>query len=305
MPSFSAHYIFAAELIAPLQNRTDFELNKDALYFGTQGPDIFLFHRVYPWLFGKSLRKISSKLHRTKPALILEAMRDYCKITQNNIVKSYVYGFIMHYALDCKCHPFVYSMQNKIVQSTFFSNPYTIHNKIEFSIDSYLLNKRLKIAHPEQFKTEDILNVDNKITKEIAKLYKYLIHRLYEKDVAEKQIITALKDTKYFQKTIFDKYGIKKALLTPLEIIASPLTGNYKLTVMLRPKDLEKAKKYANIDKSIWNYPSSGQSSDKSFEELFEFAKQDALNIISAFDNGLSLEDATQNKSFLTGVEIK
>ena len=116
MPSYSTHCIFARELLPQLYSYVDF-----ALMVGTQGPDIFFFHRAFPWMPGKSMRKIGSALHRSKPADILEAMRYYCsKLSgQKDIAKSYVNGFIMHYALDRLCHPYVYSLQYKIDKSSY------------------------------------------------------------------------------------------------------------------------------------------------------------------------------------------
>lgn len=43
----------------------------------------------------------------------------------------------------------------------------------------------------------------------------------------------------------------------------------------------------------------------KSFEDLFELSKIDALNMINQFFLGEDTYKITQNKSFLTGVEVK
>ena len=43
----------------------------------------------------------------------------------------------------------------------------------------------------------------------------------------------------------------------------------------------------------------------KSFEDLFELSKIDALNMINQFFSGEDTYKITQNKSFLTGVEVK
>ncbi|MCH5321943.1 MAG: hypothetical protein J1E36_09275, partial [Eubacterium sp.] len=81
MPAFSTHYIFAKELVPFLKETADFEVNEDAVFLGTQGPDIFFFHRILPWMNGKSLRKYGSMLHRSKPEILFENMRKYCEIS--------------------------------------------------------------------------------------------------------------------------------------------------------------------------------------------------------------------------------
>lgn len=306
MPAFSSHYIFAKELMDSIEQKADFELNKDAVFLGTQGPDIFFFARIFPWMIGKPMVKLGSKMHRTKPSLILENMRDYCQKSLNSdTAKSYSYGFIMHYALDSTCHPFVYSLENKITKGKPFLNPHSVHNVIEFSMDSFLLNKRLGIEKPYKYDIAETITTKPDVTEEVARLYTCLLPELYGYKTNEKQIITAINDTRYFQRITIDKTGIKKAILKPFELIVSPVTHNYKLTAFIRPRDLEKSIKYGNIDNNKWKYPAADIVSTKSFEQLFDQAKSVSLNIIDAFNNGISMREATHDKSFLTGVEIK
>ena len=104
MPAYCTHYIFACELLPALTEPAGFDLNRDAVMLGTQGPDVFFFHRIAPWMPGRSQRKIGSRLHRAKPGDILDAMAEYCTrcSTEKDIARSYDYGFILHYALERK-----------------------------------------------------------------------------------------------------------------------------------------------------------------------------------------------------------
>lgn len=304
MPAFSSHYIFAKELSRDLEKSCDISINNDALLIGTQGPDIFFFARIFPWLIGKPMTALGSKMHRTKPSVILENMRRYCESSgETDLALSYAYGFIMHYALDSTCHPYVYSMQNKITGKNPFLNPHSVHNSIEFSMDNLLLNKRMGIENPHKFDVAKTFSTNPEITGEIARLYTKILPDIYDIKVSEKQIVTAISDTKYVQRVTLDKTGIKKALLTPFETAVAPVTHNFKLTALIRPRDLEKSKKYGNIDNSVWVYPTADIKSNKSFEELFEQAKDFSLEIIRAFNNGSSMKEVTCDKSFLTGVE--
>lgn len=305
MPSFSTHYIFAYEMLPHLKNIADFEVNEEAVLFGTQGPDIFFFHRILPFMPGKSLRKYGSMIHRSKPAILFEDMREYCKKSDKpNIAISYVYGFILHYVLDRNCHPYVYYLQNRITEKHKFTNPHTAHNIIEFSMDSYLLNKRMNIEKPEKFNTSETVSSNMEVINEIAKLLNYSISKTINRNITVSQGITALNDLKTVQKICYDPKGIKRILITPFEIIAAPFSRNFKFTAMMRPKDLEKAKKYANIENNIWQSPYSNTVSNKSFQELFELSKTDAIKLITAFQAGEDCKKITENKSFLTGVEV-
>jgi len=306
MPAFSTHYIFAAEMIPYLKETADFKINKDAVYFGTQGPDIFFFHRALPWMIGKPLRKYGSMIHRTKPEILFENMRKYCRISKKpDIAKSYVYGFILHYALDRNCHPYVYYLQNKITKENRFANHHSVHNTIEFSMDLYLLNKRAGIENPHKFNTAATVSDNAEVIGEISRLLEYVVPRTIDKNMTYKQAALTLRDTKYIQTILFDPKGYKHIFLTILETILAPIINNYKFTAMMLPKDLEKAKKYANIDNDKWVSPYSNGDRYESFENLFDYSKKDAKRMIKAFQSGKDCKEITENKSFLTGVEVE
>lgn len=307
MPSYSTHCIFAREMLPQLYTAIDFDLNEEALMTGTQGPDIFFFHRVFPWMPGKPLRKTGSELHRSKPADILENMRDYCNniSKQKDIATSYIYGFIMHYALDRLCHPYVYCLQNKIVEKNPLTNPHTAHNTVEFSMDTYLLNKRYGIAEPALFDTACTVCEDEKVLAEIGRLYNYVVPRVLGIEIDESTAATAIKDMKRVQSATFDATGLKRKFLNAAEFMIAPFSKNYKFSAMLRPRDLEKAKKYGNIDNRNWQSPFDNSYHNESFEDLFEIAKEDAKKLIAEFSSGADLYKATNNLSFLTGVEVK
>lgn len=306
MPAFSTHFIFAKEMMPFLKETADFNINEDAVLLGSQGPDIFFFHRVFPWMLGKSLRKYGSALHRAKPGILFENMRAYCKISDKpDIAKSYTYGFILHYALDRNCHPYVYYLQNEITKRHRLTNPHTAHNTVEFSMDTYLLNRRMGITAPERFDTSAAVNTDRYITEETGRLLKYTVSKTIGKEMTQMQGEAAVRDTKYVQKVSFDPKGIKHAVLAPVEIIISPFSRNFKFTAMMRPKGLEKAEKYANINNGKWKSPYADGDRTESFEDLFELSKKDAKQLVTAFQEGKDCKVITENKSFLTGVEVK
>lgn len=306
MPAYSTHCIFAKEMMPFLRQNADFEINENAVLIGTQGPDIFFFHRIFPWMKGKSFRKIGSLLHRARPSDILDAMREYCSFSQNEcIAKSYIYGFILHYALDRKCHPFVYSYQEKMIKNNPATNPHTAHNIIEHSMDAYLLNKRFGVAEPVVFDTACTITNDADISLEIGKLYSFMLPKILGINIKPSDIVTAVNDTKTVQKYVLDATGKKRFFVGIFENALSPISKNYKFTALMRPRDLENAKKYGNINNEIWFSPFDSYKHNESFEDLFELAKQDAKIMIARFQAGDNTEEITNNISFLTGVEVK
>lgn len=310
MPAYCSHYLFACEMMDFLKEHASFKLNGDAVIIGTQGPDIFFFHRIAPWMPGKSLRKAGSALHRTKPGDILDAMARYCRKSESKaICTSYVYGFILHYALDRQCHPYVYAQQNELTKNGSTLHKSSLHNIIEMSMDSVLLNKKLKIADPRDFNTAATFPNDKTVMEEISRLWEYCSKELLPYKISFRQAYQALRDTRTVQGLLYDKSGFKSKIAGSIENAVSPLTGNYRITSMIRPKDLENAKKYGNISNGIWRSPYEQGERNESFFDLYEIAKGCAKDMICGFDAVLSGTatgaQVTNNLSFLTGVEVK
>lgn len=306
MPAFVTHDIFAKEMIPFIKKASVIDVNDNAVSVGAQGPDIFFFHRVFPWLIGKTLRKCGSALHRSSPAKLFDTMEQYCKIAPDqSVAVSYAYGFICHYALDRNCHPYVYFLQNKMSGGTKAVNPHTAHNTVEFAMDSYILSEHKGVTEPEKFRSDTVFALSENEKTEIGNMLSYTLNKVINKTISPKQCVTAIDDTLYTQRACYDPGGIKKSILSVLDIITAPLSNNFKLSAMLRPKDLEKAKKYANIEHNKWSSPFAKGTRRESFDDLYEMSLSDAKNMITAFIKGENGEAFTGNKSFLTGVEIQ
>ena len=311
MPAYCTHYIFACELLPALTELAGFDLNRDAVMLGTQGPDVFFFHRIAPWMPGRSQRKIGSRLHRAKPGDILDAMAEYCTrcSTEKDIARSYAYGFILHYALDRQCHPFVYAKQQELTDSGSSLHKSALHNIVEMSMDAVLLHEKLHIDDPRCFDTAVTVPDDPAVLDEVARLLSFTVYRVLGKRLQPTDARRALTDTKTMQRLLRDANGSKARILGGIETILSPFTGNFRLTSMLRPKDLEKAKKYGNIENRNWRSPYAPGVRTESFFDLYRLAQAPAQEMIRGFDRICAGETdgaaVTQNLSFLTGVEVK
>ena len=184
-------------------------------------------------------------------------------------------------------------------------NSHTAHNIIEFSMDTYLLSKRMNIKKPHLFDTAGTLNFSNLELEELGKMISYITNAVTKSNITPNDAITAIKDIKYIQKLTTDKTGRKEKIVKIIDDLCAPFLKNFKFSALMRPKDLENAKKYGNIERKIWASPYDKIKRSKSFEDLFELSKIDALNMINQFFSGEDTYKITQNKSFLTGVEVK
>ena len=285
----------------------DFKPNERAVALGSQGPDIFFFTNP---LSKNSMRKIGSSLHRTKPEKIFDSLAEYIKNCNSDTAKSYAYGFILHYALDRKCHPFVYSQEKRIVGGKKYKNHFSVHNKIEMSLDGYMLYRKMNIEKPLDFSTADTINFSENEMDEIAKITSFLVNNATRFSIKPKDVLYAIKSTKKMQKILTDKNRILTFLCVILETIFAPLINYFKFSAMIRTNCWKKGIKYANINNDDWNSPFDENLWDNSsFEELFEKAEQEAKELLFGFEqiiNGKSDgKTVTNNISFLTGREVQ
>lgn len=310
MPAFSTHYIFLEEMKDRIEKEFDIKLNYRVAGVGTQGPDIFLFHRLWPPVtIYKALFGTASLLHKSNPDALFEAFAEYLKNSKHKeIAQSYIYGFILHYALDRNCHPYVYAFQNQITSENKKIHPLAAHNVVEHAVDTYLLYHRDGIYPPSLFNPDETFTDDETELEEIAELMHFALLKCHGKDVAKSEIIKAITDTAKLQSTLSDKKGNATRLAHIIETPLGPVSGYFKLSASIKPRDLEIADKYANIRHREWTSPYSNTVSTKSFEELFEEAKPDAIELIRGFneicEGKKSGYEVTKNISFLTGMEV-
>lgn len=311
MPAYASHYIFATEMMDRLQQCTHEPLNQDAVFFGTQGPDIFFFHRVLPTMVGKSCRAVGSALHRVKPSSLFDAMATYLHEHPNDsIARSYAYGFLCHYALDRVVHPFVYAIQGVVIAHAPQKKGFTVHNTIEFSLDNVLLNQKMGLAQPWLFDTSKTVPTDKAVTQHIAALLQFVIGVTIPIVAEKRQVVQALHDTKSMQKMTFDPYGIKRKTIEWVEWVASPLLAGYKLSVMMRPRQLNLCQKYCNLSHRVWRNPNDAMIARReSFFDLYERAEDECVQLVHSFNKaittGTSMLQATGDISFLTGNRVE
>lgn len=293
-----------------LSSNADFNINFEAAHIGAQGPDLFFFHRVFPIIMpGKPLNKIGIALHHSKPAEIFEAFAEYCKFSPNiDIAKSYIYGFILHYSLDRCCHPYVYATQEKVLEQKKI-HPSSAHNEVEMAIDTYLLAKKLDFDNTRDFDSSSKITTNQEVVDEIAHLLAFVISRVTTYSPSEKTVKTAIADMRTSLKVLRNEHYQATILAKIVDALIDAVSGHYKFYSMVRPKDLEKAKEYANIEHGTWVSPYSKEASNCSFEDLYDSAFKDAEKLISDFEqlckgysNGYEI---TNNISFLTGIEVK
>lgn len=307
MPAFCTHYLFFEDSKEFMCSLADFPLNEKVCALGSQGADIFFFHKIYSPLHSK--RKIGSALHRAKPEDIFNVFAEYVRKNPDPTAKSYIYGFILHYALDRRCHPFVYALEKKITDSDKKIHHFSAHSRVEMGLDAYMLYQKSGTEYPYLFDSSKTIELNDREKDSVAKVLCYMIKKVLKKRISRLAVKRAINDTVRMQKFLRDKSGQLCILATVLETILGKAIGYYKFSAMIKPRLWKNGEKYANIDNGIWISPFSKEKSNLSFEQLYIYALQEAKELLFGFEQTVSgkadAKDVTENISFLTGLEIK
>lgn len=188
MPDLWTHYFFAKEVM--IENHLK-DLDTSIYYFAAQGPDFLFYLDFYPW---KKKDKevdysdLGSILHIEKTNEVLQLVFSMLE-NQNQALRSYLYGFLTHYALDSRVHPFVF----------FHAKDETQHKRLEMTIDVAMYKQR----RSKKITKEDaltIFDVGRELPKEIIGFYQHLALALFGREIPAEILDRAYNDMKNFHR---------------------------------------------------------------------------------------------------------
>ena len=267
------HFIHGEKVLSYLTlSNTELNIDKEAFYWGTQGPDFLYYHRALPWMKGESLKNIGKELNKTELTTILEASCVYIEANSSNIYSSYIYGLICHYCLDTTILPYVEYLSEKLLKEKENETPSSVHTDIESSLDTIILRKE-KEELPTERNLKEYFPKNHQVQQSVSLLYKFLIKQILSKDIDEKVIFQATEDVHKVFSWLTDRTSFKKNFMSKLEI-----GGAHKISAHIRPFLEDMEIDYANIIKEEWT-DLDGNINNLDFFELVEIAKEKAVRI--------------------------
>ena len=312
MPSNVTHYIFAEEIKKDVASLVPgIRLSEAAFFYGTHGPDILFSYRAWRMAWGgRTLRETGSLLHHVSPSKMFALMKEYAEKEpcDRELVLSYIYGFICHYALDRNTHPLIYAVQKEFTSALHRENElsFIVHNQIESNIDIILLKTRLGYSKPQFFNISDTFDPNPYVIDEIASLLAYVVPQVIISDTDKKDFIYALRDIRTGQVALHDSTGLKRKVISVIEKPFFKLTQGPLVSGLIRKHECDCLWDYMNDSHRQWTLPfDSRVKSTESFSELYNKAKADALRLISAFngdDPQTAIREICGDMSFDTGV---
>lgn len=286
MPSICTHYLFTQDLTPLLQEmELGFVLQKDALFWGSLGPDPLLFHRLL--VPGRSLHRLGSLLHQRDATNLLEGMRTY--LTQHlppadrDFAFSYCTGFLLHYALDRTAHPYVYAMQETLLREKKirYLIKGILHNRIETNLDTVTLERWQK-GSAHRLSTAALLSAQPALLDAIAPILAFLIAKVSSQPVSVRRCRRAFLDMRLVERLLHDPRGWKYRCMKILEVPFFWLGP--AVTTMIRTPAPDGYWDYANADARPWESPfAPGVIRHESFFEIYDQAKADGVSLVRRF----------------------
>jgi hypothetical protein len=248
MPDFWTHILGGELVIKELKQENEQQYlkmitdNQQLFNLGCQGPDIFFYNDFWPWIKEKRGPSIGKKMHQKNVAKLFKTSLKFLKENQtdDNFSQLFAYlsGFVVHYALDKRMHPFVYQQTNNFPE----------HKKLEINMDTYFANKYWnKLAH--QINPKPAINVGNNLPQIIIKYYATTLKQLY--NISDDELKTTINDSYQDYKRVFSlfysRWGLKRILfkfINPLlafdiSTLIYPTHLNYELLSSTNYKKIE------------------------------------------------------------------
>lgn len=212
MPAATTHVEMAKDVLrtAPyLQERIE---NKSMFYLGSQGPDMLFFSRAS--ILPGSLKKYGNQMHEEKVWEVISYFEEYAKENEN--LKSYIMGYLCHYALDSIAHPLVYALSHALHQDGGPSEG-EIHVGLESEIDIWMLAQRGRSI--SDYNVYAYLKVNEENNLELAKMYHDMFLDVFQYNISVKRIQQSIRDIAAFTKVLSPNktkykvfYNIEKVL---------------------------------------------------------------------------------------------
>ncbi|MFA9397700.1 MAG: zinc dependent phospholipase C family protein, partial [Clostridiaceae bacterium] len=284
------------------------EKNQSVFLLGSQGPDIF---------FYTDLRNNREKyynyaelLHSEKTKKFMEESFEFLKNNTENDddyekMLAYLLGFLCHFALDSKVHPFIYYYSGVNDGKDEATKKYTYHHKrLEIILDAIMI-ERLQGKNAYSYRAYNLLNLNGEFPEVFENYYSYIMDKVYDEKMECEAIKKSFEGMVYYHKLLYDRWNIKKYLVKLIGIHKkdSPVV-NYANSAFYPRKINDRD--YLNESKNIWHHPVTNVDNNQSFVDLFYEAVDNSIKYIKKAENYLYKNgelDIIQNLSYSTGMD--
>ncbi len=257
MPGFTTHYLFGVKNLKQFKNSVPYSILTDSInkhrnvfYLGLQGPDIFFFQ------LESYIRRYNpgSMAHRKCTSTFLKALIQtpvlLVKEEERQIARAYAAGFLGHYILDAKMHPYVYSLTGH--GDYLERKGYGEHIALESDIDTSLL-MRYGRHRPSEFPQWKVIAFGPHTRGVVANiLYEAYSITFPNLSLSKSFLYRAIWSMQMGTKLIYNPHHYKRQLFGKAEKLIS---GKIRVSTVVPSDRLEYCEDPLNLQHKLWKNP--------------------------------------------------
>lgn len=310
MPAFFSHYRFGFYSYKELETsflKAAVVKHPHVFVLGCMGPDLFFYHLGN---YTGNEKNFAKRLHEENTGEFLNYMfkkfltASDKKSDKSQIELAYAVGFLAHYCLDTKAHPYVYSIVGT-EKGKFYTGK---HFQLESDIDLRVLEK-FDNAKPSDYNISQIVSLMPKEREIVAHLLSNAVTKtLYGAHLSVEKSKIILKEIEAAMKIMQDKSGNKGKYA---EFLENKILGYHFASPLLYNDLCAQIKNCCNEDHTVWLNPFTNHLTTQSFFDLFNEAKEEYVYMLKLFVNVVEKKKSYSeftgligNRSYITGIAL-
>lgn len=313
MPAAITHQLFGESILSTLGQTGDGsamaltrdEWTRQAFLIGNQGPDplFFLLRDPHPVM----MKMLGSTMHRHGGARFVEAFDRSIQPTipmirqggASGIGRAYLCGFLCHYILDRAMHPFIYSVQYRLMDSGVAgleNAGHEIHGQIESDLDMMMLHTMRHTDISAYRPYRDALQSDVPVLDAIDRPFREGVLAAYDMSLTSRVFKRSVGDMRLSMRVLYSPSGMKRNLVGKVERLFREHSLAQAMSQTLGVTD---HCDFDNRDHAPWVNPFSGDVSTSSYLDLFGSARSEALDFLRGhLDGTFSAPDIFDGRDF-------
>lgn len=278
MPGFTTHYLFGQQTYQklPLSDlKKTIQKYHTVFALGLQGPDIFFYN---PFFLFRRAGVPGSLVHTANTQEFLRQLLKSPEIfhaeNEKKIARTYVFGFIGHYLLDCACHPYIYARSYHPSGKKHLSR----HLALETDIDTVLLWK-FQHRYPSEFHQTECIAQSKEQLEVISTLLYFSLKSTFSLfRLNEFMMKVSIRSMQTGCRLLYDASGYKKILIRRMESI---YPGYAFLSSLIASDTIMCFEDPLNLKHHSWTNPwDESLRFRDSFMDLFDSAKKEYYRIL-------------------------
>ena len=316
MPGFTTHCLFARDIQNTLKDDVTRDIINERMslfYLGAQGPDVFFYYKVKPWVKYDGIEKLGFLMHDNKTGEFFIEFLDYLMSLKKGSetyfeIKTYLIGYICHFVLDKTTHPLIHytaGINTSNNKSTFKYHIY--HKQLESIIDAYML-KIKDGSDLHRFRDFEFISNISDYRQSIERFYIQILKKVFGVNIRPAQIDIMISDIQDILKILYDPYGVKLLFFKVFEYLYK---RKGEVVSSMHPRKINRHIDYLNLSHRKWHHPCDKTlRSDRSFIDLYGEAIKEALAMVKVCEHYINnpgtpksvIIDLLKNISYSTGI---